>query len=75
MSNSEMVWQGYVADSMVLGWSDIQVEYLCMCLDEAINDTFSEVEKEINREDPLVRLAYEEEYGESLLEQTNGDWE
>jgi len=64
----DMIWQGWVSEQMVIGWSDDQVNYLRSCLDEAIQDMFAEVEKEIASNDPLVRLAFEEEYGQSMFE-------
>ena len=65
---NDFVWEGWVSEQMVIGWSDEQVDYLRSCLDEAVQDMFSEVEKEIASEDPLVRLAFEEEYGQSMFE-------
>lgn len=67
--NSEMIWEGWISDQMVIGWSDEQVNYLKSCLDDAVQDAFTEVEKEVARYDPLVRLAFEEEYGQPMLEE------
>jgi len=63
----DYVWEGWISEQMVIGWTDEQVNYLRCCLDEAVQDMFSEVEKEIASYDPLVRLAFEEEYGQPMI--------
>lgn len=65
---NDFVWEGWIGEQMVIGWSDEQVDYLRSCLDEAVQDMFAEVEKEIASSDPLVRLAFEEEYGQPMFE-------
>jgi hypothetical protein len=55
----KMIWEGAIRADMVDGWTDEAVSELIDALNEAVEQTFSDIETQQIKDNPLVRLVLE----------------